>query len=49
MRCKGYLNHPEEDCAVDTIENVKLNEDVKDIIQKANHQRRRKCCKYFYI
>ena len=41
MRSKGYLNHPEEDRAVDTIENVKMNEDVKDIIRKANHQRRK--------
>ena len=41
MRSKAYLNNPEDDRKVDTIENVKMNEDVKDIIRKANHQRRK--------
>ena len=41
MRTKGYLTNPEEERKVETIDNIKMNEDVKHIIKLANQQRRK--------
>ena len=41
MMTRGYLTNPEEERKVDTIDNIKMNEDVKNIIKLANQQRRK--------